>query len=154
MKKILTALTLAIASTGVAADSWSPQGAIGLANVGNIKVSKGIDLNCALSGSATVDAAGNASVGSLSLSTGFLCSNVDFTNLPYTLVGNAGNTVTLQDVTVTAITGNCFGDITGNFNQATGEITFNAAQLPAVGSGADCEITGTISTNPQASFVP
>ncbi|WP_444911891.1 hypothetical protein [Microbulbifer sp. PAAF003] len=154
MKKILTALALTIVSTGAAADTWSPQGTIGLANVGDIKVSKGINLTCGLSGSSTTNSAGNASVGSLSLNTGFLCGAVSFTNLPYTLVGNAGNTVTLKDVTVAAITGNCFGDITGSFNQSTGEITFNAAVLPSVGIGSDCKITGTISTNPQASFVP
>ncbi|WP_143732488.1 hypothetical protein [Microbulbifer sp. GL-2] len=153
MKKILTALALTIVSTGAAADTWSPQGTIGLANVGNIAVKKGINLNCGLSGSTTVDAAGNSSVGSLSLS-GFLCGSVTFTKLPYTLVGNADNTVTLHNVNVNAITGDCFGNITGDFNQATGELTFNAAQLPSVGTGANCEISGTISTNPQASFVP
>jgi len=152
MKKILAALVLAIASTGAAADTWSPQGTIGLANVGNILVKKGLTLNCGLSGSSTVDAAGNASLGSLSLS-GVLCSLVNFTSLPYDLVGNAGNTVTLQGVSVTAITGSCSGDITGSFNQATGEITFDQAELPAT-SGSPCVISGTISTNPQASYVP
>ncbi|WP_444940270.1 hypothetical protein ACJJI5_00800 [Microbulbifer sp. EKSA008] len=154
MKKILAALALAIVSTGAVADTWYPQGTIGMANVGDIRVSSSYHFTCGLSGSITIDSAGNASLGSLSLNTGFLCGAVFFNNLPYTLVGNVGDTVTLKDVTISGVTGNCFGDINGDFNQSTGEITFNAAVIPRVGIGTDCEISGTISTNPQASFVP
>ncbi|MFA0809569.1 hypothetical protein [Microbulbifer epialgicus] len=156
MKKILIALTLVIASIGAAADTWSPQATIGLVNVGtrSIEVSGGLTFACNLSGSVTIDAAGNASVGSLSLIEGFACPAIFFNSLPYTMVGNTDNTVTLQEVNMSGVTGHCFGDLTGDFNQATGELSFNNAVLPNVGTGLDCKISGTISTNPQVSFVP
>ncbi|WP_444931722.1 hypothetical protein ACJJIF_08140 [Microbulbifer sp. SSSA002] len=157
MKKILTAATICLASFGVSglanAETWSPSGAIGLANVGTFSVQKGIALNCTLSGSVN-STGGSAEVGSLALSGGFLniCSRISFNNLPYDLIGNANNTVTIKDVSVTAITGSCAGDLTGSFNQSNGQITFNNAQIPSVGSGSACEIDGVISTNPQSSY--
>ncbi|QFT54287.1 hypothetical protein [Microbulbifer sp. THAF38] len=157
MKKILTAATLCIATAGLtglaSAATWSPSGAIALANVGNLTVKKGIQLTCSLSGS--VNSTGtDASVGSLALSGGFLnmCNRVTFNNLPYELVGHSNNNVTLKNVSVAAVTGNCVGDLVGTFNQGNGRITFNNAQIPSSGSGSDCFINGVISTNPQSSF--
>ncbi|WP_444946404.1 hypothetical protein ACJJIP_05960 [Microbulbifer sp. VTAC004] len=157
MKKILTAASICLVSIGVTslanAETWSPPGAIALANVGTLTVKKGISLNCTLSGSVNSTGA-DASVGSLALSGGFLnmCNSVSFNNLPYDLIGNANNTVTLKNVAVAAVTGNCAGDLTGSFDQSTGRITFNNAQIPSVGSGSACVINGVVSTNPQSSF--
>ncbi|GAB2881340.1 hypothetical protein ACCI51_11030 [Microbulbifer echini] len=157
MKKILTAASICLASLGfsglASAETWSPAGAIGLANVGTLTVKKGISLNCSLSGSVNSTGA-DASVGSLSLSGGFLnmCNRVTFNNLPYDLIGNANNTVVLKNVSVKAVTGDCAGDLTGSFNQSNGRITFNNAVISSVGSGSDCEINGVISTNPQSSY--
>lgn len=157
MKKLLTAVTLTIAATtgfaGLAnAETWSPSGAVALSNVdGKMKVFKGINLNCGLTGSATLNGA-DASVGSLGL-TGFLCSTIDFTGVPYNLEGNADGTVTLEGVVVEVITGNCAGDLTGTFDQATGVLSFDKAEIPSnpAGSGP-CIITGKVGTTPQASY--
>ncbi|USD20265.1 hypothetical protein [Microbulbifer variabilis] len=157
MKKILTAASICLASFGIAglanAETWSPPGAIALASDGNLEVEKGILLQCKLSGS--VDSTGaDASVGSLALSGGFLniCGTISFSGLPYALVGHANNTVTLKNVNVAAVSGNCAGDLNGSFDQSTGKITFNDAQIPSTGSGSPCVINGVVSTNPQSSF--
>ncbi|WP_444893259.1 hypothetical protein ACJJIW_21345 [Microbulbifer sp. JMSA004] len=157
MKNILTAASFCMASFGIIglanAETWSPSGAIGLANVGTFTVQKGISLNCSLSGSVSSTGA-SAEVGSMALSGGFLnmCNRVVFNNLPYDLVGNANNTVTIQNVSVKAVTGECAGNLTGSFNQSNGRITFSNAQIPSVGSGSACVINGVISTNPQSSY--
>ncbi|AWF82074.1 hypothetical protein BTJ40_15245 [Microbulbifer sp. A4B17] len=157
MKKILTAASVCLASFGIIglanAETWSPPGAIGLANVGNLTVQKGISLTCSLSGSVNSTGA-DAEVGSLALSGGFLnmCNRVVFNNLPYDLIGNANNTVTLKNVSVKAVTGECSGDLTGSFNQSNGRITFSNAQIPSSGSGSACVINGVVSTNPQSSY--
>ncbi|WP_444926396.1 hypothetical protein ACJJI4_21370 [Microbulbifer sp. TRSA002] len=157
MKRIIIALTLIVASTGAGADIWSPQGTSGLANIGSFNVTASLPLSCNLSGSIIIDATGDASLGSLSITPrgSAVCGLVMFNNLPYTIVGNADNTVTLKDTDFYVLgDGHCIGDLTGDFNQSTGEITFNAAVVPNVGFVRDCKITGTISTNPQVSFVP
>ncbi|MFA0809900.1 hypothetical protein [Microbulbifer epialgicus] len=157
MKKILSAASICLATIGMSsmatAETWSPPGAIALASVGNLEVKKGLTLFCDLSGSVNSTGA-DASVGSLALSGGALnmCSRVAFEGLPYALVGNANNTVTIKNVTVSAVTGDCTGDLTGSFDQSTGRITFNNAQIPSSGSGGACVIDGVVSTNPQSSY--
>ncbi|WP_299948811.1 hypothetical protein [uncultured Microbulbifer sp.] len=155
MKKFITAVSLTLAVTGFAglanAETWSPTGAVALFNVGNISVFKGINLTCGLSGSGNINGA-DASVGSLAL-TGFLCSTISFNGLPYNIEGNTGGTVTLEGVVVVGITGDCAGDLIGTFDQATGILTFDAAEIPSSPpGGAPCQITGAVGTNPQASY--
>ena len=169
MKKLITAVSLVIAVGGltniaVAEDCqpdeteaiWSPTGTIVLSTVPGfpLSVTKGISLSCDASGSVDLDGS-NASVASIGLSGNPLCVNIAFTNFPYNMEGDATNdTVTLENVDVQGVTGNCLGDLTGDFDQATGEITFNAASIPSnPPGGSDCIFTGFFTTSPQASFL-
>ncbi|MCO1335148.1 hypothetical protein MO867_12480 [Microbulbifer sp. OS29] len=160
MKKLLATVSLCIAATGfpalASADTWSPNGSSALFNVGNITVMKGIQLSCNLSGSIDI-VSSDASVGSLSLSGGLfgLCGTISFSSLPYNVVGNADDTITLEDVVVQAVTGSCVGDLVGDFDHSTGRITFNGANIPSSpAGGSPCVIYGVVDSNPQVSFVP
>ena len=153
MKKLIAAFasTTLILAGAASAETWSPTGPVSLSNIGPVTVSKGITLTCGVSGSGTLNGS-NATVNSLAL-TGGLCGNVRFTSLPYNLEGTSPTSVTLQNVVVTAITGNCAGDLTGSFNQSTGVITFSGATIPSnPAGGAPCVINGQVATNPAASF--
>ena len=165
MKRVLTALSMAVIATGFAstasADTWAPNSPITptgvlLTNVGNIAVSKGLNFNCGLSGSAAIAPTGNtAQIHSLAFTAGFfLCPQIAFTGLPYSMTCNANNTVTINNVNVAAITGNCAGNLTGTLNQATGQISFTGATLPTTTGGSDCSITGVIATSPAVSCSP
>ncbi|WP_299948478.1 hypothetical protein [uncultured Microbulbifer sp.] len=157
MKKFITAVSLTLAATGFAglanAETWSPTGPVALASVEPLALFKGIPLDCDLMGAVTLNGS-DASVGALQLSGGLfdLCNTITFTDLPYNLEGNADGTATMEGVVVQAVTGNCAGDLTGTFDQATGVLTFDAAVLPATDSGGDCTISGNVMTNPQASY--
>lgn len=166
MKTVISAVSIAILATLTAqasAETWSPTGTIAIQSINpatgaadTLEVSKGITLNCTMAGSAVVNPAdqSDASVGSLGLSSGFpfLCNTISFTNLPYNLEGNADGTATLENVVVQAVTGDCAGDLTGDFDQSTGYLTFNNATIPSTSGGNDCEVNGTVDTNPQASY--
>ena len=159
MKRLLTALSMAVVATGFAstasADTWSPSDPVNptgvlLSNVGNIGVSKGLTFNCGLSGTAEIYPNGGAAhIFSLAFTAGFfLCPQIAFTGLPYLLECDANNTVTIKNVNVTAITGSCAGDLTGTLDSATGRISFSGATLPTTTGGSDCSITGVIATSP------
>ena len=137
MKKFITAASLAIAVGGltniaVAEDcqpdetteteeTWSPTGIITLSTLPNAPLSifaVGSALTCDLTASLTLDGS-DASVTAIQLSgNGSICSTANFTNLPYNLEGNPDGTVTLQNVEF--YSGVCSGDLTGDFDQATG----------------------------------
>lgn len=160
MKKLLVLFSIVLACSNTpnfaSAETWYPEGAIALANVGTLKFSgyNGHSFYCELSGSITSKVS-SASIGSLTLSGGFLntCNvpNILF-EFPLEITGNADGTVTISDFYVYAHRF-CFGDLTGSFNQSTGEITFDEAELPNESAGGlPCTVSGTISTNPQLSF--
>ncbi|MDP5211320.1 hypothetical protein [Microbulbifer sp. 2205BS26-8] len=164
MKKFITAVSLTIAATGFAglanAETWAPLNTNGIvvANAPStpISVSKGITLACDMSGMANIDAAGSAEISALSLSgSAGLCGSIGFFNFPYAMEGGANDVVTIKNVDVQGITGNCLGDLVGTLDQATGEITFTMAQIPANPSGgAPCEVNGTVATTPAVSYTP
>lgn len=151
IKKILSAGALAASAVFLvpqaSAQTFSPSGPFTITNVGTITVSKGITLSCSLSGGGNVTTGGAASVTSIILSGG-LCGSVSFTATPYAVTAS-GTTVTINNVTVTAITGNCFGNLSGTYNQSTGILTFAGATIPSnpVG-GSPCKVTGQVKLSP------
>lgn len=151
IKKILSAGALAASAVFLvphaSAQTFSPAGSFTITNVGTITVSKGITLNCGLSGSGNVTSGGSASVTSISL-TGGLCGSISFTATPYAVTAS-GTTVTINNVTVTAITGNCFGNLSGTYNQSTGILTFSNATIPSnPPGGSPCRVTGQVRLSP------
>ena len=159
MKKLMTAVSLAIAVGGFAtvtqAETWFSPATVALSTAAAdpLILFKGVELECDMTGSATLDGS-NATVTTIGLSGDSLCALVAFTNFPYNMEGNADGTVTLENVDVQGVTGNCLGDLTGNFDQTTGEITFIGAEIlsnPA--GGAPCIVDGVVGTNPQAGYV-
>ncbi|WKD48948.1 hypothetical protein [Microbulbifer spongiae] len=162
MKKPLTAVAFTIATAGFAgivhSETWSPVSTtdIVMANVaGNpLMVSKGVTLLCDMNATIDTDAAGNAQVTALTLSsTDGLCSMIVFFDFPYAMIGGADNLVTIRNVDARGITGNCFGDLVGTLDQATGEIRFSNAQIPSNPPGGDpCVGNGTVATIPAMSY--
>lgn len=155
--KLILAGSVAIFSlgTGAVAQTFSPDGTRTLSNVGTITVSKGITLACSgLSGSADVTS-GVGEIRSLSLSGGLFgqCANITFSNFDYPLTATSTSAVTINNVYVTAITGDCQGNITGTFNDAADTLTFTNAVLPRVsGTSGDCRISGTVKISPAVTF--
>lgn len=159
IKKILIAGAMAASAAFLvpqaSAQTFSPTGSFTLANTGGqITVQKGITLSCNLSGGGSVDAAGNASVTSLALSGGTLniCGSISFTGTPYVVSGVSPSTVTINGMVVTAITGNCAGNLTGSYNQSTGILTFTGATLPSTSGGSPCTISGKVKISPTLTF--
>ena len=145
MKAIFFAATAAIALAGAPASARVLQFTI--TNVGTITVSKGLTLSCGLSGAGNVTSGGAASVTGITLS-GTLCGSVLFTATPYAVTAS-GTTVTINNVTVTAITGNCFGNLSGTYNQVTGILTFAGATIPSnPAGGTPCKVTGQVKLSP------
>lgn len=146
-----TIATVAMA-TGASAQTFSPPGSVTLTSDGPLAVSKGLTLSCTLAGTGTITSGGAHTVGSLALS-GTLCNAVSFTGFPYSVTSNSLTSVTINNVSVIGITGNCQGNLTGSFNQATGVISFNNAQIPSSpAGGAPCVIDGDVLTSPAVSF--
>ncbi|MFC3580403.1 hypothetical protein [Sphingomonas hylomeconis] len=156
MKKILAAGAL-VASTALMTPQASAQtftsapGSFTLANVGSLTVSKGITLTCSLSGSGQVVSASSARVTNITLGGG-LCGSITFSGYPYAVSAASTTSITLNGVTVTAITGNCAGTLTGSYNQATGLITFANATIPATSGIGACRITGQVRVTPTVTY--
>lgn len=154
IKKILAAGALAASAMVLApqasAQTFSPNGSFTLTSIGTVTVNKGITLSCSLTGSGTVSG-GAASVTSITLSGG-LCGSVLFTSTPYPVAGPTPTTLTIRNVRVTAITGNCFGDLTGAYNQSTGVITLTNATIPSVGTGNPCRVNGRVQVSPTITY--
>lgn len=157
MKELITSVFLAIAVTGFSATAnavtWSPTGPGAVMSIGEVLVAQGLQLNCGLSASTLVTENGDAAfITSLQLS-GFLCSAIGFDGLPYELKATSATSIMLLNVSVAGLTGDCFGDLAGEFDQATGTISFIDATLPSMPPGdAPCRIVGTLSTTPQGSY--
>lgn len=144
-----TIATIGLA-TGASAQTFSPPGTHTLS--GTVTVSKGITLTCTMSGTGNITGAGAATITSLSLSGG-LCPAISFAGLPYAVTAANLNSITIVDVRAVGITGNCRGNLTGAFNQTTGQITFTNATIPSdPAGGAPCVVNGTVSTTPAVSF--
>ncbi|MEX2962942.1 hypothetical protein [Microbulbifer sp. TYP-18] len=163
MKKILTALSFTMVATlgfvsTANAETWSPVSTtdIVMANtVGSpLMISKGITLLCDMNATIDTDAAGNAQVTSLILSDpGGICAMIVFVNFPYEMVGGDNDLVTIKNVDAQGVTGNCFGDLTGTLNQATGEITFVNAEIPSNPPDDNpCIGNGVVGTTPAMSY--
>ncbi len=157
IKKILIAGAMTASAAFLvpqaSAQTFSPTGPFTLANTGGqIKVQKGITLSCNLAGSGSVDASGNASVTSLTLSGGTLglCGSITFTGTPYVVSGVSPSTVTINGMVVTAVTGNCAGNLTGSYSG--GVITFTNATLPSTSGGNACTIDGKVKISPALTF--
>lgn len=154
IKKILAAGALAASAAFLvpqaSAQTFSPNGSFTLTNIGTITVSKGITLSCGLTGGGSVSG-GAATVTSINL-TGGLCGSVLFTGTPYTVTSGSLTSITLNGVTVTAITGNCAGTLTGAYNQSTGVITFTNAAIPSTSGGNPCRVTGRVQISPTVTF--
>ena len=153
MKKLAATLSMAVAATALAstveAETWSPTGTINLA--GALVVQSDITFFCILSGEATLNGS-SASINQLSF-TGGLCGGVFFLDLPYNIEPSSLTSVTLENVRMTGLLGNCFGDLTGTFDQLSGEITFSDAILPpSPPSTLPCRFQGVVSTSPSASY--
>lgn len=166
LNKICTAVFLSILASlfvGQAyAETWSPTGNGNLDDIDGLEVKKGIiQLTCKLTGEVTLDGS-NATVDNLVVYGGFLniCNNrVILKNIDpsmgtsFNMEGMASNTVTIESVYAEApIGGDCSGDLTGTFDQATGILTFINATLPGVSGAADCEFSGELATFPEASY--
>lgn len=156
MKSFKTFCIGAVASIalagGASAQTFSPEGAHTLS--GAVTVSKGITLNCTMSGTGNVSS-GDATVTGLALSGGSLglCGSISFSGLPYAVTSSSTNSITIVDVRAVGITGNCRGNLTGSFNQSNGQITFTNATIPSdPPGGTPCVIDGTVSTSPALSF--
>lgn len=155
--KSLEALCAAIIATSSLANSasaqtFSPPGTISLSSVGPMSVSKGLRLSCNLTGSGQITG-GSATITSLALTSGGLCSSVMFVGLPYVVTAVTTNSVTINNMQVIGLTGNCAGNLTGAFNQSTGRATFNNAVLPSnPPGGTPCIVSGVVATSPAVSF--
>ncbi|RHW19067.1 hypothetical protein D1610_02785 [Sphingomonas gilva] len=156
MKSFKTFCIGAVASIalagGASAQTFSPEGPHTLN--GTVTVSKGITLTCTMSGTGTVSG-GTATITGLSLSGGMLglCGSITFSGLPYAVTSASTSSITIVDVRAVGVTGNCRGNLTGSFNQSTGQITFNNATIPSdPAGGAPCVVNGTVSTSPAISF--
>lgn len=139
---------------GASAQTFSPNGGVTLTSDAPLDVQKGLTLSCDLTGSGTI--AGGAHTvdgGSLDLSGSLgLCDLVGFTGT-YDVSSTSLNSVTIEDVQVVGITGNCRGDLTGAFNQGNGKITFTGATIASdPPGGSPCIISGVVSTSPAVSF--
>ncbi|MFS1523531.1 hypothetical protein ACL7TT_05365 [Microbulbifer sp. 2304DJ12-6] len=164
MKKFLTAVSLTLAATGFAglanAATWAPLNTTGIVVANDpatpLQVSKGITLSCSMNGMANIDAAGSAEIVALSLTGSLgLCGSIGFFNFPYELEGGADDVVTLKNVDVQGITGDCLGDLVGTLDQTTGEISFNMAEIPSNPTGAaPCVVNGIVGTTPAVSYTP
>lgn len=160
MKKLIPVVALAAAVIGfsslASAEAWSPAGPVALTN----EVGKIIVLNSSLSLECDVSASGalnddSATINSMTFSSGTLglCSQIKLEGLPYNVEPSSETSVTLQDVTLIGIVGMCFGDLSGDFDQATGQITFTDATIPSLPTGdSPCVINGVMQTTPQASY--
>ncbi|WKD51257.1 hypothetical protein [Microbulbifer spongiae] len=159
MKKFLTAVSLTLAATGFAglanAETWAPASSTPtLLSQPGFTVEKGIQLSCTLNGMATINAAGDAEINALSL-TGTLCGLVGFFNFPYELEGGLNDVVTIKNVDVQGITGDCLGDLVGTLDQATGVIEFTNAEIPSNPAGGNpCKVNGKVDTTPAVSYTP
>ena len=155
IKKILSAGALAASAAFLvpqaSAQTVSPTGPFTLTNNGPISVSKGITLSCGLSGSGNVTPTGSATVTSINL-TGGLCGSIVFSGGPWAVTATSTSSITINNIVVTAITGNCAGNLTGSFNQMNGEITFANATLPSTSGGSPCRISGKVKTTPALSY--
>jgi hypothetical protein len=146
MRKIATflAASLALVSAQAAnATTYSPTGT--WVFQGTADVYKGIQLNCNVT--VTVNASATSATATMSLSGGFLnlCNTVGFdpSYTPYNVTyDSATSTVTLEDVYVNTITsGDCFGDVSAIWNDATNTLTVNDTIEEAVPGSGDCVIT-------------
>lgn len=154
LKAICVGMVASVAlAGGASAQTFSPNGPVTLTSDSALSVSKGLTLSCDLTGSGTISG-GSHSITALDLSgDGGLCDLVAFSAFPYAVTSTSTSSVTINDVTVVGITGNCFGDLTGAFNQSNGKITFTGATLPSSpAGGSPCVISGTVSTSPAVSF--
>jgi hypothetical protein len=142
-----TIATIGLATGASAQTTFTPPGPF--TYTGPVTVSKGITLNCTLSGTGTVAPAGTATINTATLSGG-LCGSISFTGLPYA-VTRSGATVTIVNVRAVGITGNCRGNLVGTL-AANGRINFANAQIPSDPTGgAPCVVNGFITTTPPIS---
>jgi hypothetical protein len=155
IKKILTTGALA-ASTAflvphASAQTFSPGGPFTLTSIGTMVFSKGITLNCSLTGSGGI-AGGAASVSSITLANG-LCAGVLFTGTSYVVSSASLTSITLNGVVISGfLGGTCAGALTGDYNQSTGVITFRAVTLPSISGGNPCRIAGRVQLSPAVTF--
>ena len=152
MKKRVAALSVAVAALAstVEAETWSPTGTITL--TGSVAVWSSITALCVLSGEATLNGS-SASINQLSLTGGTFCGAITFLDLPYNIEPSSLTSVTLENVRITGFLGNCFGDLTGTFDQLNGEISFlNAFLSPGPPLNVPCGFSGTVETSPSASY--
>lgn len=137
---------------GASAQTFSPNGGVTLTSDGQLDVMKGLQLSCDLTGTGTI-AGGSKTVDTLDLTgSGGLCDLVNFTG-GYNVSSTSLTSVTIEDVQVVGITGNCRGDLIGGFDQSTGKITFASASIPSdPPGGSPCVVDGVVSTSPAVSF--
>ncbi|MCH9691573.1 MAG: fibronectin type III domain-containing protein [Gammaproteobacteria bacterium] len=158
MKKFIASTTLAIAAAGfasiVSAETWAPTGSVALETIGGMRIHKSIELHCDMSASGTLNG-DIARISSMVFSGGplGLCGAIGAEGLPYNLEATGKNTFALENVKFLLPEGQCFGDLAGELDQATGVITFNFSEVPALpAGGAPCIFYGEMQTTPKASF--
>lgn len=154
MQKISTIVIGGVAAIALAAAAhaqpFSPAGTVTLSNNGQMSFSQGfVQLQCGLTGTATIDQAGNGAFTDLRTTGSELCQSISFNAFPYRLSSNGPATLTIHAMSITSALGSCSGNLTGSYNQATGQITFNRA---TIASGTPCTVSGTVNTTPAISF--
>lgn len=149
--------SLALLPATALAGTYSPSGT-GAGGPSPVQVKKGITLNCTLTATTnsdgTISSSGTPSgteITSIALSGG-LCGAVSFTGLPYDISTTSSTDITIHNVQVTGITGNCAGNL--NAKLVGGVLQFTHANtIPSSpAGGSPCSIQGNVSTSPTASY--
>ena len=161
--KIATAILIGPAASmslapAAFAETWSPTGA-GTAGPNVVQVRKGLTLNCTLNATTNLNGStGQITSLQLTPASGPLteqCPDIEFSNFPYNIEpdGSSLTSVIIQGVVVTAITGNCAGNLKAGFNQSTGVLTFTHTNtVPATSGIGNCSLAGNVSTAPPAHY--
>jgi hypothetical protein len=140
------ALSAVLSATDTAdAQAWLPSGSVNFN--GNLVIVKGQATACPVSGSLLLN--GSSATITIQCNQGpnfFLAG-------PYKVTVNSSNSITLNDVRVVSLLGECSGDLAATFNQNNGTINFANAPLPSVNpSYPPCQIFGQLITTPAASY--
>lgn len=154
MQKISTIIIGTVAALTMAAAAhaqpFSPPGTVQLSNNGLIAFSQGfIELRCGLTGTATIDRAGNGEITNLRSTGAGLCQRISFGAFPYRVTSNGSASLTIHAMSISSPLGTCSGSLTGAYNQATGQFTFNRSTISI---GNPCTVTGAVTTTPAISF--
>jgi hypothetical protein len=145
--RVALALCLAAAVPAVHAASIGPAGAFTASGPTALK-NNGIPVLCNATFTGTVFPDGTAQITAASFKGGLICGGIRGAKLPWRVNAPSTREIVLAGVSVTTPLGPCnAAEMRASSDSATGELTFNDAQL-----APKCSMTGTLTTTPQLSI--